>query len=78
MIRKRTHKLELLAESHRSRVAELGSAGLDERTWNDLHMDDVFAAIDRTESTAPCSPPPISTSGAFTEIIAMTKCPEAQ
>ncbi len=51
--RPQTHKMDLIAASHAARVAELRVSGsLDERTWNDLNMDDVFAAIDRTGSTA--------------------------
>lgn len=51
-IRRRAHDLDAIAESHASRVRELGErASLDDRTWADLNMDDVFAALDRTEST---------------------------
>lgn len=48
----RPRKPEDLAGASRSRVAALGETpALDERTWNDLDLDEVFAAIDRTEST---------------------------
>ncbi len=48
----RERKLEAIAAAHRSRVAESGSAAsLDDRTWDDLDLDAVFAALDRTEST---------------------------
>jgi MutS domain V len=50
--RPRTHRFDAIAASHASRVSELGTpAALDDRTWNDLDLDDVFAAIDRTDST---------------------------
>jgi len=49
---RRTHRLEAIAESHRSRAeTEAARAFLDDRTWNDLNMDAVFTACDRTEST---------------------------
>lgn len=48
----RDHKMDAIEASHRSRVAERGEAGaLDDRTWTDLVLDDVFVTIDRTEST---------------------------
>ena len=48
----REHKMEAIAESHRSRAGGVNeSAALDDRTWNDLLMDQVFVACDRTEST---------------------------
>jgi hypothetical protein len=48
----RIHKMEAIAASHRSRVTDMGSvASLDDRTWNDLDLDAVFAALDRTGST---------------------------
>ena len=41
-----------LAESHISRIsASAGTRSLDDRTWADLDLDKVFAAIDRTTST---------------------------
>jgi len=39
------------ADVWRSRRAALNLRGLDERTWNDLALDQIFAAIDRTVST---------------------------
>jgi hypothetical protein len=33
------------------RLHDAGGASLDDRTWNDLLMDDVFAHLDRTESS---------------------------
>jgi hypothetical protein len=47
----REHRLDAIRDSHRSRAAGEGSAALDDRTWNDLHLDDVFAVLDRTMST---------------------------
>jgi hypothetical protein len=48
----RTHRLDAIASSHRSRVCHVGSsASLDDRTWADLGLDQVFAAIDRTQGT---------------------------
>jgi hypothetical protein len=48
----RERKMEAIAESHRSRLSNMGSgASLDARTWDDLDLDAVFAALDRTEST---------------------------
>jgi hypothetical protein len=48
----RERKLDAIVESHRSRLANIGAgAGLDDRTWEDLNLDEVFAALDRTEST---------------------------
>lgn len=50
--RPRPHRMDAIADSHASRVEELGaSASLDDRTWADLNLDDVFIAIDRTDST---------------------------
>jgi hypothetical protein len=41
-----------LAESHISRISvSAGTRSLDDRTWADLSLDNVFAAIDRTTST---------------------------
>jgi len=49
---RRIHKMELIAEISQSRLANTAHASpLDGRTWSDLGLDDVFAAIDRTEST---------------------------
>jgi hypothetical protein len=48
----RERKMQAISESHRSRLSNMGSgASLDSRTWDDLDLDDVFAALDRTEST---------------------------
>ena|SRR5688572_8915087 len=48
----RERRLETIVASHRSRLAAVPSGGsLDDRTWNDLNLDDVFAAIDHCEST---------------------------
>ena len=47
----REHRLDAIADSHRSRAAGEGGAALDDRTWTDLHLDDIFAALDRTMST---------------------------
>ena len=48
----RERKLDAITESHRSRLSNIGTgAGLDDRTWEDLNLDEVFAALDRTEST---------------------------
>ena len=48
----RERKMEAIAASHRSRLSNIGGEGsLDARTWEDLDLDAVFAALDRTEST---------------------------
>lgn len=48
----RAHRFEELATSHRSRVEALGEPlALDDRTWNDLDLDEVFRRVDHTEST---------------------------
>ncbi|HVG56440.1 MAG TPA: hypothetical protein VM846_18520 [Vicinamibacterales bacterium] len=48
----REHRMEEIARSHRSRLAALGEPlALDDRTWNDLVLDDVFRRVDHTEST---------------------------
>jgi hypothetical protein len=48
----RSQKLGAIAEAFRSRIAASGDVSfLDDRTWEDLDMDGVLAAIDRTEST---------------------------
>jgi hypothetical protein len=50
--RYRVRKMDAIRASHRSRLSASGSsASLDDRTWDDLILDDVFAALDRTEST---------------------------
>lgn len=47
----RWRDLKAIGEYHRWRLAEEGgSSYLDERTWMDLHLDSVFASIDRTRS----------------------------
>ena len=49
---RRIHKMAAIAEVSRSRLAHTEHASpLDGRTWSDLGLDDVFMAIDRTEST---------------------------
>lgn len=48
----RERRLDLMAASHRARLAAMKSRrSLDSRTWADLDLDAVFAALDRTEST---------------------------
>jgi hypothetical protein len=48
----RERKMDAILTSHRSRLANTGAAAaLDDRTWGDLDLDDVFAVVDRTEST---------------------------
>ena len=47
----RARRIDAMSASHVSRMATLGGASLDERTWADLNLDDVFAAVDRTQST---------------------------
>ena len=48
----REHRMEEIARSHRSRVTARGEpVALDDRTWDDLVLDDVFERIDHTEST---------------------------
>jgi hypothetical protein len=50
--RERVRRMDVIAEYHRARAeAQPESGTLDDRTWDDLHMDAVFAALDRTEST---------------------------
>src|SRR5215207_7034538 len=43
----RTRRIEAMSTSHVNRIAVLGGGSLDERTWIDLDLDDVFVAIDR-------------------------------
>jgi hypothetical protein len=44
--------MEAIAASHRSRIAASDVTGfLDDRTWEDLNLDKVFAALDRTAGT---------------------------
>jgi hypothetical protein len=41
-----------IAQYHQARIHAPGGHGsLDDRTWNDLELDAVFAVVDRTEST---------------------------
>ena len=48
----REHRLEEIAASHRARAAALGEpVALDDRTWDDLVLDDVFRCVDHTAST---------------------------
>jgi hypothetical protein len=48
----RLHKLDAIAAASRSRLELFQQIpSVDDRTWADLDLDDVFAAIDRTEST---------------------------
>src|SRR3954462_5477397 len=47
----RTRHLDAMCASHMSRIAALGGSSLDERTWADLNLDVVFAAVDRSQST---------------------------
>jgi hypothetical protein len=48
----RTHRLEEMAKSHRSRATLRDEAvALDDRTWDDLVLDEVYQRIDHTEST---------------------------
>jgi hypothetical protein len=49
----RPRRMDAMFTSHAARVAAFtGSRSLDERTWVDLNLDSVFAAIDRTQSTS--------------------------
>jgi hypothetical protein len=47
----RPRRMNAMSTSHLDRIAIFGGRSLDERTWIDLNLDDVFAAIDRTQST---------------------------
>src|SRR5580692_5732288 len=49
----RDRKIDAIRRSHRSRLDAVGVSGssLDDRTWDDLNLDDVFDIVDRTEST---------------------------
>jgi hypothetical protein len=47
----RVRKMDAIAEYHLSLVASDPASSLDDRTWNDLDLDAVFATLDRTEST---------------------------
>lgn len=47
-----TRRMDAMSTSHAARIAVFtGGRSLDERTWVDLNLDDVFATIDRTQST---------------------------
>ena len=44
--------MDVIADAHRARLAAApATTSLDDRTWDDLHLDEVFGVIDRTEST---------------------------
>ena len=47
----RERRLDTIAASHAERCTALGTRALDDRTWADLDLDDVFVALDRTTST---------------------------
>ena len=47
----RERRLDTIAASHAARRAALGARALDGRAWEDLDLDEVFVAIDRTTST---------------------------
>src|SRR5262245_55969022 len=48
----RRHKMDAIAAANQSRLAAFHTvAFVDDRTWADLDLDGVFAAIDRTGST---------------------------
>jgi hypothetical protein len=47
----RERRLDTIAASHAARSAALGTRALDPRAWEDLDLDEVFVAIDRTTST---------------------------
>jgi hypothetical protein len=48
----RVRRIDAISKSHASRVAATTSSrSLDNRDWVDLNLDEVFAAIDRTQST---------------------------
>jgi hypothetical protein len=48
----RDRRMDAIAASHASRLQVLTDhRALDDRTWADLNLDDVFAALDRTGST---------------------------
>ena len=44
-------RMDVIAEYHRARVPAGSESSLDDRTWDDLDLDAVFARLDRTEST---------------------------
>src|SRR4029453_6351932 len=48
----RFHKIDSITAPCRSRLAVSGNiSSVDDRTWADLDLDEVFVAIDRTDST---------------------------
>src|SRR5690348_7943685 len=50
--RPKARRMDAIAASHHSRAAAPGAArALDDRTAADLNLDDLFAGLDRTEST---------------------------
>ncbi len=46
----RQRDLHAIAAYHRARSASDPARALDDRTWEDLNMNDVFSVLDRTES----------------------------
>ncbi len=49
---RRDRDFRAIVECHESRLQHtMGTGSLDARTWTDLNLDDVFAALDRTTST---------------------------
>jgi hypothetical protein len=46
-----SRRMDAMLTSHLGRIAVLGGGSLDQRTWSDLGLDDVFARLDRTQST---------------------------
>jgi hypothetical protein len=47
----RPRRFDAMARSHESRIAATKESTIDDRTWIDLNLDEVFAALDRTHST---------------------------
>src|SRR6185503_7252733 len=47
----RAYQFDAIASSHASRVAMSSERSLDSRTWDDLNLNEVFAAVDHTTST---------------------------
>lgn len=43
--------MDRIEASHADRAKAEGATFLDDRTWSDLNLDEVFVALDRTEST---------------------------
>ncbi|MEO7192002.1 MAG: hypothetical protein ABI051_13195 [Vicinamibacterales bacterium] len=51
LLRERDHDMHAIGRYHRAPgTRTASSATMDDRTWADLNMDDVFAVLDRTES----------------------------